>query len=147
MKRIFFLLAFFILISINSLYTQWVEANYGLNKSTMNSIVVKDTCLYTSSLGYGIFKSTDEGSHWRQVNTGLVDNYIYSLAVKDNKLFAGGNGNVYMSTDDGENWVSIKDTIPTAYIVSLVVKDTVVYACTAGFGIYMTTNYGTSWKY
>ena len=53
--------------------------------------------LYMGSI-YGVFLSEDNGQHWRQLNAGLLDIYVTSLAVTGNQLLAGTRvGGVFIS--------------------------------------------------
>jgi hypothetical protein len=62
----------------------------------------------------GMFKSTDGGKNWDQINTGLSVNsatgyphYVKSIAVhpsNPNFVYAATGSGLYISTDGGENW-------------------------------------------
>lgn len=53
----------------------------------------------------GVYLSTDNGSSWTAVNSGLTNTSILSLAVMGTNLFAGTAGSgVYRSTNNGASW-------------------------------------------
>jgi photosystem II stability/assembly factor-like uncharacterized protein len=70
--------------------------------------------------GVGIFKSTDGGQTWVQVNQGLKNLYIGSLFMHPHNpsilLTGAGNnsyrqgGGVYLTTDGGEHWQLVQDS-------------------------------------
>ncbi len=69
--------------------------------------------------------------------------YIYSLAVYDGKLYAGGGGNGKVFVFDGTTWTEIYDSSTTA-IYSLTVYNGKLYASFGGSGkIYVFD--GTTW--
>ena len=64
----------------------------------------------------GIYRSTDNGNSWEQVNNGFTfsEYFIINSAVCDTsaKIFVGfssgfGSGGVYRSDDNGDNWTSV----------------------------------------
>ena len=60
--------------------------------------------------GGGAYKSTDGGSTWAQINSGLPEGWVYTLAIDPtitNILYAGTHSQgVYKSFDGGATWVS-----------------------------------------
>jgi hypothetical protein len=94
-------------------HAQWVQTEYPL--STVMCLVAKEGNLFAGTWGYGVYRSTDGGGNWEQVNNGLpapfYGGYVYSLAVVPSStgpgtnLFAGlEEGGVWRSTDDGDSW-------------------------------------------
>ena len=100
MKNVYrFLLLFsLILASVNPLCAQWVtNGPYG---GYVNSLAVSGTNLYAGASG-GVFLSTDNGTSWTTVKTGLSNTYVNALAVSGTSLYAGTEGGVFISTDNG----------------------------------------------
>ena len=65
--------------------------------------------LFAGAFGKGVFRSTNNGTHWFAANTGFDAKTVYAyLAVPDGtggtKLFAGTALGVYSSTDNGLEW-------------------------------------------
>jgi photosystem II stability/assembly factor-like uncharacterized protein len=64
--------------------------------------------LYLSTAGTGVYKSTDDGSSWIQINNGLTSQQamdIYQVISYNGSLYAATTGGIYKSTDDGNDWV------------------------------------------
>jgi len=57
---------------------------------------VNGSYLFGGTRGGGMFRSTNNGTSWTSVNTGLTGRYVNALAVNGSNLFAG--------TDDGGVW-------------------------------------------
>jgi photosystem II stability/assembly factor-like uncharacterized protein len=63
--------------------------------------------LYASS-GDGVFKSTDAGASWQNMNTGLPDTKIVSVTIhptQPSRLYAvAASGQVFRSANGAANW-------------------------------------------
>ena len=122
---------------------------------------------YTDKIGdgAGVFKSTDRGNNWTQINNGLNSLETNVLAVDPNDsdvLYLGTDDDgIYKSINGGENW---KKLIPTAsFGVGDIIVDpqnsnnvymgTVDYfrlsesrGVLGDFGVYKSTDGGTTWE-
>jgi len=146
MKTVFrFLLVMFSLFTnINSSFAQWVQTN-GPGGGNVLSLAVNGTNLFAGTYGGGVFLSTNNGTSWTTVNTGLTNTIVRSLAVNGTNLFAGTNGGVFLSTNNGTSWTEVNTGLPTNTTVrSLAVNGTNLFAGTNG-GVFLSTNNGTSW--
>ncbi|MBI4535063.1 MAG: T9SS type A sorting domain-containing protein [Ignavibacteriae bacterium] len=80
--------------------------------------------IYVGDDGWGFFKSTDGGSSWEQLNSGLPNQYVWALAVSNRgHLFAGlASDGVYRSTDGGAQWDSVNTGLgPSRRIYSFLI--------------------------
>ncbi|MCK7528688.1 MAG: hypothetical protein MZV64_69590 [Ignavibacteriales bacterium] len=56
----------------------------------------------------GVFLSTNNGTSWTAVNTGLTNTNVRALAVSGTNLFAGTDGGgVFLSTNNGTSWTAV----------------------------------------
>ena len=95
----------------------------------------------------GIFGSTNNGSSWSALNTGLTTTYVQALIVSDTNIFAGTEyGGVFLSTNNGSSWNAVNTGLGNTDIQVLAVSGPNLYAGTAGGGVYLSTNNGTSWS-
>ncbi len=104
-------------------------------------------CLGHESLcrtGGGVFLSTNNGTSWTVVNSGLTNTYVRALTVSGTNLFAGTNGGVFLSTNNGTSWTAVNSGLPNTYVYALTVSGTNLFAGTGG-GVFLSTNNGTSW--
>lgn len=101
----------------------------------------------------GVFRSTDGGGSWTQINNGLLDIHVYSLVINSSgHIFAGTSGNgiirsVYRSTDNGENWSQVNFGMEnTNPIYSLAVNSNGdIFSGTNGDGVFRSQDNGASW--
>ena len=71
---------------------------------------VNTNTLYAGTGGGGVFKSTDGGDTWDDVNTGLTGFFVQCLAINTNTpstLYAGTlGGGAFKSTNGGDTWIA-----------------------------------------
>jgi ligand-binding sensor domain-containing protein len=96
----------------------------------------------------GIFRSTNNGNGWLQVNNGLTTNYVRSIAIRNDQIiFVGTNQGVFRSRDNGENWDQINNGLNFSNIRCLTFNlDGFIFAGTFGGGIFRSTNDGELWE-
>jgi photosystem II stability/assembly factor-like uncharacterized protein len=103
--------------------------------------------IFAGTAGNGIYRSTDNGGNWTQIN--LSNNNVYSLATDSvGALFAGtGAGKIFRSTDNGFNWSQVyASPISSNNVRCLTNKaNNVFYAGLDTGGIIITTDNGTTW--
>ncbi len=113
-----------------------------------------DTRAYASGSG-GVFLSEDAGKTW--VATGLDSDEIRALAVDPSNadvVYAGSwnaDGGVFKSTDAGKTWHSSGGAgIPERAGIAALAVDAAdpkrVAAATYWYGVYLSTDGGTTWK-
>ena len=104
------------------------------------------TNLFAGTMYGGVFLSTNNGTSWTAVNTGLTNTNVNALAVAGTNLFAGTyGGGVFLSTNNGTSWTSQFRLDERLCLVLLLSRGTNLFAGTYGGGIFLSTNNGTSW--
>ena len=133
----------------------WKEAEQlkgdGIHSLTQSS---KDPDLLLAGTNKGVWRSTDAGEHWEQLNTsatpGLIN--VESLAVDPrdtNVIYAGTWYLPYKTTDGGKTWnITKSGIIDDSDIFAIEIDDRepdhiIASACS---GIYETRNAGGSWR-
>jgi photosystem II stability/assembly factor-like uncharacterized protein/surface antigen len=107
--------------------------------------------LYAGTFGGGIFKSTNGGTNWTAVNTGLTNLEVTSLAIDPqtpNTLYAGTGSGIFKSTDGGANWTAINTGLTITRIYGLAIDPqtpNTLYAGTVNAGVFKSTDAGGNW--
>jgi hypothetical protein len=142
--------------------TSWTAVNTGLPFVTSETDTTRAyravTCFGTSGTnlfagtgsyvisGRGVFLSTNDGTSWTSVNTGLTDSNVTALAVSGTNLFAGTlDGGVFLSTNNGTSWTAVFSSLTGASVRCLAVSGTNLFAGIWPVGVLLLTNNGTSW--
>ena len=123
----FILLTGILFFALSESHAQWVQAS-GYGGGYVEAFAVSGTNLFAGTFYGGVFLSTNNGTSWTAVNSGLTETYVTSLAVSPNGtggtiLFAGTNGGgVFLSTDDGTSWTAVNSGLTRMYVSSLTVS-------------------------
>ena len=87
--------------------------------------------LFAGSSYNGMFRSTDNGESWKEVNSGLANTSVFSLISHDSTLFAGTFGSgIFLSTDNGESWTSFSSGLNAFNVYSLAINGNELFAGT-----------------
>ena len=143
----------------STISAQWIQTSFP--NHVVSCLASKESNLFAGTWGQGMFRSTDNGTTWTEINNGLPDFYarwVYSLAVVPSSgggggtnLFAGMEyGGVYRSTDDGDNWIAVNSGLGSGInIVALGVAGSTILAGAAQqpglSGVYRSVNDGETW--
>jgi photosystem II stability/assembly factor-like uncharacterized protein len=83
-----------------------------------------------------IYKTSDYGSAWTRITTGIPDGVFVRAVREDPKkkglLYAGTERGVYVSFDDGAHWRSLQINLPLVPVHDLVVKNDDLVLATHG---------------
>ena len=98
-------------------------------------------------MGQGIFRSTDNGESWTEVNNGLSDYSVNTIKANSiGYLFAGSVYGAHRSTDNGENWEMIINGLSYRAVFDLAINPAgYIFAATQN-GVYRSTDNGDSWN-
>jgi len=144
----FFIVIFILLFNLSAT-AQWVQTN-GASGSNVLGFTTKNTDIYA---GYnngvnsgGVIRSTNYGTDWTNVNTGLPSVEIMALTTLGDDVFASEyDGGIYLSSDDGANWNITALTVE--YILGFASIGNNLFAASANNGVYLSTDNGTSWNF
>ena len=96
----------------------------------------------------GVFKSTNGGSSWSPVNTGLTSLAVMALAISpnypsDNTIFAGTWGGVFKSINGGSSWSAMNAGLGNLTIWALAltpITPRTLFAGTVGSSVWQYTS-------
>ena len=92
-----------------------------------------------------MFRSADDGATWTEVNSGLTNQIVLSLAVSDTTLYPGtGGGGVFRSIDGGLSWTSGRVGLTNPNVQSLAASDG-THAGTSG-GVFLSNDDAATWR-
>ena len=136
--------------------TNWMALNTGLTNKYVYQIISVDTFLFAVadtaelSASGGIFRSSNKGASWLEIDKGLEDTAVTALAFYKDKsgitnLFAGvWGGGIYRSTDYGNNWIKYENELSNYSIIDLAIMDTTLFAV-ADSKVFLSNDNSKNW--
>jgi photosystem II stability/assembly factor-like uncharacterized protein len=98
----------------------------------------------------GVFRSSNAGDEWVEINNGLTSFSCLSLTTNSNDhLFVGTRNGVFRSTDNGENWTETNTGLGGGGedVFSLAVNSVGdIFAGTDGSGVFRSVDNGENWN-
>jgi hypothetical protein len=136
MKKLSFVLGMLLIgLTSNVLKAQWVQTN-GPYGGLVGSFAVSGRNLFAGTQGGGIFLSTNNGTSWIEVNTGMTSTGCSAFAVSGTNLFAGTEGGVFLSTNNGTKWTPVNTGLTNKDVWALTVSGTNLFAGIRGGGVW-----------
>lgn len=147
MKK-FLILIFIQLLIVNQniLQAQWVKTNgpYYWHE-TVKSIAVDNNNVYAGTYSK-LYKSTNGGLNWIQINNNGSASGYNSLVISGNNIFAATDVGIYRSTDAGVNWSLVNSGLPQyTQISAIAIAGNNIFAG-GSKGVYLSTNNGSNWS-
>ena len=86
--------------TLNLTQAQWQQTNVPTTDDIL-SIGVNGTDIFAGTNGGGVYLSSDNGSSWTAVNTGLTNMEIYSFVFSGSNIFVSTyGGGVFLSSNN-----------------------------------------------
>ena len=155
-----FLLAALLILCTGRSFAQWVQVGSGMGQ--VWEVVVDPTneqVIYAGSNTTGVWKTTNGGASWAQINTGLSSLVVQALAISRTNtdiLYCGTANGLFLTADAGGSWFTINTGITEATVAvqAIAIDPTtpeIAYVAifngtaNATNGIYKTTDNGLTW--
>jgi photosystem II stability/assembly factor-like uncharacterized protein len=124
----------------------WIFAGSGLNNTIVYSLGANGNNLFAGTLD-GVFRSTNNGSSWIAVDSGLTNIYVNKFIIsRETNLFAGTQGGgIFLSTNNGNSWTTVNSGLTSNMVYSFAVIDTNLFAGTYA-GVFVSSDNGASWR-
>ncbi|HET9136333.1 MAG TPA: YCF48-related protein, partial [Candidatus Kapabacteria bacterium] len=128
----------------------WTILSYNLTNGMITSLAIdRDNSLFACSSTEGVFRTTDHGKTWDQLNSGIQDQQLSVICADANgDMYTGGLGKLYRSTNKGITWTRLPFTNqdPTYPINSISVsKQGTLYISSSTHLISKSTDKGLTW--
>jgi hypothetical protein len=131
------------------------SGNVGAKVSTVVIANGNSSVIYTGCSNGKVQVTTNTGSSWVDVSSGLPTLYCTRIAIDPNNsstafaTFSGFNSGqkVYKTTNSGSNWTNISGNLPNIPVNCIVVDPSSVNNLVVGtdLGVFVTNNGGSTW--
>jgi hypothetical protein len=127
----------------------WVAPNSESGYYVTGLATIGGNIFAGTGYGSGVIVSTDDGTSWKQTNSGLVetwgsDPWIYDLAASGARLFATTRHGLFVSSDTGRTWTITNVRNVGTWVYSIVSDGGTLYAGTDQ-GFFLSTDNGSDW--
>ena len=122
--------------------SSWSSSSNGLVSSTPSMFAIRNQSeIFMSTLGHGIYKSTDNGVTWTN-QTGAGPDYSCVIVNTDGSMHAGTRGSWVHRSDDGNNWGIVNSGMgDDKYVLSLLTTNSgYLFAGMDYAGLYKTVD-------
>ncbi|MFZ1518097.1 MAG: T9SS type A sorting domain-containing protein [Ignavibacteriaceae bacterium] len=101
----------------------------------------KKNYIFTSLLGSGIYRSTDDGNTWVK----KLDGYFHRISLDSvDFIFAGGGSGFFRSTNDGDTW-ELVNSLPSGYVVTIATNPDGCIFVTIDVNTFISCDNGENW--
>jgi Leucine-rich repeat (LRR) protein len=126
----------------------WQNTNIPYNSWIISMAINSSDQVFAGTNNGGVYRSTDNGGSWVQINSGLTILNTMALAINSSgNVFVGTTtGGVFRSLDFGNSWTQNRSGLGTGIVWALAVNSSgQIFAGLYGGGVYRSTNNGDSW--
>ncbi len=136
--------------SASEIHCQWIQTN-GPYGAEIRGLITNGQNLFAGTNYHGIYRpthgvyrSTDNGSSWSTVNTGLPDTTISLLTQIGSSLFAVNGKGLFATTNNGSSWSVVDTSGPLKYTNCLSNIGESIFA--GASAVYKSTDGGQTWS-
>jgi hypothetical protein len=145
LKKLTFLLFFLLnIISLNSLFSQFVYTGGPQIAGSINVLLISGNSLFAGTSSDGVQVTTNNGDNWAAANNGLTAMNVKAMAVAGSNLFAGTTAGLFVSSNNGASWTQVGFS-PSVSISALYSVGNVLYLGAPNGSVHSTTNSGANW--
>jgi len=136
----------FFLFYFNAIPQKYWERTSGPGTVTVYDFIIENDFILIGTYHGGIYKSTDGGENWQQMNNELINKNVYALErLPNGNILVGTSEGIHISSDNGETWFfsALQD-----YAVSTITideTDSIYIGSYSGDDIYRSGDNGMSW--
>ena len=117
----FFFISLILVFSVSTLHAQdfW-EQTSGPGGGEVQSLAINSTGhIFAGTSGGGVFRSTDNGDSWTEINNGLTSAVVLSLAINSTgHIFAGtSGGGVFRSLESTTSVREVAGQLPSSFFL------------------------------
>jgi|GEM_PF-2177750 len=137
---------FFVLIPSFSVNGSW-EHTGGPGAGHILSLAVSGQTLFAGLNSGGIFRSVDNGSTWKECDSGLADKKetITALLIYNSKIFAATANGLFRSIDNGDSWNRVTSMTESSITSFAVIGDAIFIGSMTG-GVFASSDSGKTWS-
>lgn len=132
-------------LSTNETKAQWVQTVGSSREITCLSVTGSKAFAGTS--GAGVLLSTNRGTSWTPMDTGLTDSVVTALVIIQGDIFAGTPDGVFLSADSARSWTNVSSDLSDTNVTSISALLSIVpIVGTMNGHFFYSTDEGMNWN-
>ena len=140
---LYLLFPLFALCVVSRADAQWVRLS---GPGGAYAFTVNGQNIYAGSFGQGVFVSTDEGTDWTAIDSGLTSTDVFALASSGTYLYAGTFlDGMFVSSNSGLTWAPSDSGLLMSSVISLTTYGSDILAGTYANGLFISADSGAIW--
>ena len=127
----------------------WMKISGAVPNNLVSALALdSDGVLFDATWGDGMFRSTNSGGSWEQINVGFVYPRLYNMTLNSkDHIFVGTDEGVFRSEDSGNSWISVNNGIEDEAIYSLAInQNDFIFAGLPAYGVAVSQDGGENWS-
>jgi photosystem II stability/assembly factor-like uncharacterized protein len=121
------------------------KSNELLDTVLIFKIALSGNNIFLGTYNCGVFRSTDLGTTWLQINVGLNYKIVETIYIKGDTVFAGSGNGFYVSTNKGDNWIEKSEGLKKKEIYTITTIGNSIFVGTNGGGVFCSSDEGNTW--
>ncbi len=119
----------------------------GWNTYTVEALAYSNGYIYAGFGTIGMFRSSDHGNNWENINEGILNNKITCMATQPgNHVFAGTMDGIQLTTNGGQTWNHKGLHYSIINSIALKPNGDILVSTSGDTAIFKSSNNGNSWE-
>jgi photosystem II stability/assembly factor-like uncharacterized protein len=112
----------------------------------ISTLAVSGTTVAVGTMGYGVFRSSDNGDTWTFAHAKLTYANVHSVAINGDVIFAGvSDQGVYRITSTSYSWKLVNNGLQNLRILKMIASNGYLIASDEQGSIFRSSDNGDSW--
>ena len=123
----------------------WRIINYQFANNNLYYPTVKDTNVFASVTGSGVYRMGINDTTWIAANNGLSNLNTKFIKVCGNSIFVGTGAGLYHSLNNGNSWSNVTNGITNNAIQFLDINGSQIVAVDSTLDVFLSSDSGSTW--
>ncbi len=124
----------------------WKKINYQFTSNNLFYPAVKDTFIFASVTGMGVYRLGLNDTAWAAVNNGLSNLNTNYIRVCGNRIYVSTGAGLFYSTNNGNSWAAVSNGISSNVVRSIDVNGSYLVSVDSTKEVFLSLDSGITWS-